>query len=226
MDERSLTLNQKGLQAYETGERNTGLFKLPGVDVAANDKRENFARYARHKPVAGSVGPGSNQFGAGDAMSIRSNRPAINDIMTAPPFAQNRYKEAPKTTTDDNHNRYRRGSRGANSPANEYYAQYPLTDREHTKHPNGLSKFKSMTDLTLGNAGQLSQSDALGPSKGQTAARGPVDSQFKTKLPTAADKPEYEPTKRDAAERRSINDAGLTRSIQALPTQQVSSSTD
>lgn len=228
MDERSLTLNQKGLLAYETGERNTGLFKLPGVDASNADKRENFARYARNKPIAGSVGPASNQFGAGDTMSIRSNRPTMNEIMTTLPFAQNKYKDVPKTSMDESHNRYRRGSRGANSPANEYYAQYPLTDREPMKQANGLSKFKSMADLTLNNANGsrdlADDSKMFSPNKVQAGAAGLLaDSQFKSKLLPPPDKPEYEPTKRDVAERRVINDAGLSRSIQALPTQQVSS---
>ena len=149
MDERSLTLNQKGLLAYETGDRNTVLFKLPGIDATVNSKRENFARYARNKPILGSGGPASNQFGGIETVSIRSNRPGQNEIMTSLPFSQNKYKEVPKTSMEESHNRNRRGSRGVNSPTNEYYSNYPLTDREPAKLTNGLSKFKSMADLDI-----------------------------------------------------------------------------
>ena len=96
------------------------------------------------------------------------------------------------------------------------------------KQANGLSKFKSMADLTLNNADGsrdlADDSKMFSPNKVQASAASLLaDNQFRSKLLPAPDKPEYEPTKRDVAERRAINDAGLSRSIQALPTQQVSS---
>ena len=72
------------------------------------------------------------------------------------------------------------------------------------------------------NRNQPDELKILSPSKLQANAPESFPlNQFKPKLSQREERPEYEPTRRDVAERRVINDGGLSKSIQSIQALQV-----
>lgn len=201
MDDRNFALNQKGLVAYENGDRNNK-FKLPGIDRDDFSKRENFARYARNKPSSkrGSEGLLSHRNGGIETMSYRSN----NNV-NALPYVQNKYKDLPKTTMKESGNRSRRFSRGIGSPSDEYYAVNPLTEREPAVLPqNGLAKYKSMAELEV-NLIQKPSQDKVDMPKA-----------LKIVSPRQRNEAEYEPMKRSENEKRALKNNEVAKSLSRL----------
>jgi hypothetical protein len=119
MDERDITLNQKGLVAYEIGDRSAGLFKLPGVDREPLDDREYFGRYNKKEEPS--------KLGAQLAMSHIGGYDGNSRGGSIKPFSRRDFKNSPsehdiytKKNSEDSGEynvRGRRASRGINQPS-------------------------------------------------------------------------------------------------------------
>ena len=192
MDERSMTLNQRGLIAYEAGQRNAGLFKLPGIDRDPQDDREYFGRYARKKEPSklGAELALSHTGGYNDTMSNRHSHATLSQgpIKTLP-YSPAKYNQgAPKTSEDYT----ARSRRGIHSPTN---AQTNILGQPANQR--SLNKYNSVSALHHKNSEenvQRQDSKDIGILKAK-----------KANILSARDhqEPEYEPTKRDEGARRS-----------------------
>jgi len=202
MDERNLTLNQRGLAAYETNQRKAGIFKLPGIDRDPQDDREYFGRYARKKEPSkiGAEMQLNHQLGMSDTQSYaRSYNPISNGNTKTLPYSQNRYKEAPKTS-EDFQSRGKRSSKGFNPHQNQ------------NNHNSGLGNYHSMANL------EKHQDSESKPS--QDTHQQEIDT-IQSKKPSLIsqrdqDGPEYQPTKRDDNQKRVLPGSGVTRSISSI----------
>lgn len=215
MDERSLTLNQRGLMAYEAGERNTGLFKLPGIDRDPTDNRENYARYARNKKPTkmGEEMILNHQHGFNDTASYnKSIKPMSHSGIKTLPYSQHKYKDIPKTSEDySTYRGERRSSRGLISPPN--YKTPNILEHKETPVNAGLGRYKSMASIETvkdqlnHTADKPKNRNEIGVLRGST-----------TNLlsPRNFEEPQYEPTKREEKDRRSYNDGGVSKSISNL----------
>lgn len=211
MDERSQALNQRGLMAYETCERNTELFKLPGVNREHMD-RENYARYARKKsPSQAGIDMGLSHP-LGDTMSYRSGNPLTNsNHIPTLPYNQQKYKEAPKTTTENGTFRGRRSSRGMPTPLYDNIRK-EINQYKQEEKPQinpGISKYKSMAALEKPNEKFTPKQD----NNDIDVINGRKSNMLS---PRNQAEPEYEPTKRKEDEKRSLRHGVVSRSITSL----------
>lgn len=194
MDERSLTLNQKGLMAYETAQRDPSLFKLPGID--REPERENFARYARNKKTnkVGSEMTLSHRHGPmSDSQSITGGRIFGNNAQISTlPYGQKITKEAPKTS-EEYGTRGRRSSRGVMSPPNIHNDSNNYQNDE----PTGLSKYRSMANLD-------SHKQEFDKNKSNEIGVIRVKNSNLLSPRGNNEEPEYDPTKRDNVQKRPI----------------------
>lgn len=195
MDQRDLTLNQRGLNAYEANERNPGLFKLPGIDRDDNN-RENFARYARNKKSSrmGAEMTLSRPGGFSDTRSI--GKPFSNGHAATLPYNQKQMKELPKTS-EDYGARGRRSSRDF-QPAADIHQNKPH-DYNLNNEGAGLSKYRSMVDIHKNN--DNFNVDSNKPQHNEIDLVKGRSSNLLSPRPQP-NQPEYEPTKRDDDERR------------------------
>jgi len=181
MDERSQKLNQRGLAAYETGEINTGLFNLPGINREPINSREYFGRYTKKKQSskAGSI-RGLSQRGV---LSERFN------------------KELP-TTSEDYLSR-RRSSRGVYSPKSS--STNILGQEQNNNIGLGIEKYKSVANLhspIKSNIPNIVKPEE----KQQDQNEINVLSRKSTTMlsPRNNDNLEYKPTERDETARRNM----------------------
>ena len=211
MDERNLTLNQRGLLAYETGERNPGLFNLPGINRENND-RDNYARYARQKQPSKMGIEMALNHPRSDVLSQRSGKlMSNNNHMRTIPYSQHKYKELPKTSIDEGLARGRRSSRDINSPNNPQNHKDEVIQVKNNYEPDrGMSKHKSMANIEKPNLNinqNNNNNNEIDVIKGSNS---------KLMSPRNYEEPEYEPTKRNMEEKRSLRHGGVSRSISNL----------
>lgn len=210
MDDKVLKLNQRNLLNYETGEKNKDMFRLPGLNRDEADNREYFGRYAREKKpskLATEMGLGLK---IGETHSYTSRKPAsVRRDPNGLGNSFNKYQSMPKTSMEDGSRRHR----PIVSPNYNILKNQNLTDREDGPKRN-LAKYRSMVDL------QALTKQA--PVAEQTPE--PVSTHSKTLLsPRTRDQPEYEPSKRDENQRRSIMNSTVSKSVAQLNTQNTQS---
>jgi len=175
----NLKLNQKGLTAYETGERATGLFKLPGIDRESKDNREYFGRYPKRKD--------QSKFGGSLSQS------------QAGPLSERINRDLPKTSEEYiPRRRYSREIYSPDSQKSNILGQ-PINNNIHRKDST-MEKYKSVANIpsiekVLPTPDQRKELNDLNmPSRKNTTMLSPRNE----------DVPEYLPTERDEAARRSI----------------------
>ena len=178
MDERNLTLNQKGLIAYEAGERNAGLFKLPGIDREPTDNREYFGRYTKKKEPSRL----SAQMALSHTGGLNSER-MMRDI--------------PQTSKD--YTSVRRSSRGGLlSPPNNN--SNILGQPKVNAANSGMSKYKSMANI---HTQEYTARPIKSPEKKESNEIETYARRSTTMLsPKNMENVEYEPTKKDEMARR------------------------
>lgn len=178
MDERSLKLNQRGLAAYETGDRAAGIFKLPGIDREKKDDREYFGRYTKRKEPSRMSGSLANSHAG--ALSERVNR------------------EMPKTSEE--YLSRRRSSRGVFSPQSQTsnILGQPINNNTNN-NASLLGKYKSMANIPSPDKIISSPEINSRPNEMNGLSRKST-----ILSPRNIEVPEYQPTERDNTARRSI----------------------
>ncbi|CAI2360127.1 unnamed protein product [Moneuplotes crassus] len=194
MDERSLKLNQRGLAAYETGERATGLFKLPGIDRESKDNREYFGRYAKRKE--------GSRFGGSLANSHTG------------PLSERMNRDLPKTSEE--YLSRRRSSRGAFSPKSHTsnILGQPINNNSNKNIPS-LGNYKSVANLQTPHKVLPTADSQRGLNDMNVLTRKST-----TMLSARKEEvPEYQPTERDHTARRSnpVNESNLVKATAEKP---------
>jgi len=173
MDERNLSLNQKGLVAYETGERNTGLFKLPGIDRDAQDDREYFGRYTKREPSKVGTQLALSHNGA---LSERYGRDLVK--------------------TSEDYMSQRRSQIGLMSP--ESNSTNILGQQVNRNSGLGMSRYKSMANIAQPER-VISPKPMQKPELNNIEM---IARKSTTMLSPRNQESEYEPTRRDETARR------------------------
>jgi hypothetical protein len=211
MDERDMTINQKGLIAYEIGDRSTNLFKLPGVDRDTQNDKEYFGRYARKQEPS--------KLGAEIAMSHRggydtnSHGGSIrhltsNNLKTLPYSPEKFTKEIPRTS-EEYYARGRRSSRDINQIREDTNILGQPSEGSMDKQ---IHKYNSLANLP--STGYSKNS----PSGFNNTGIGLIPSKNSNLLsPRDYEEPEYKPIIRQPTEKRDYQVAETARSLAVMP---------
>jgi hypothetical protein len=200
MDERDITLNQKGLVAYEIGDRSAGLFKLPGVDREPLDDREYFGRYNKKDEPS--------KLGAQHAMSHIGGYDGNSRGGSIKPFSIRNFKNSPgspetytKKASEDS-GEYnvigRRSSRGLNLPNRDSNILGQPSSGDETR---SMRKHRSLLSIPLMDHNKSPPLDSIDKSIGlipRKISKSPIPRQLEE--PAA-----YEPTIRKPSEKRDFN---------------------
>jgi hypothetical protein len=200
MDERDVTLNQKGLVAYEIGDRSAGLFKLPGVDREPLDDREYFGRYNKKEEPS--------KLGAQLARSHVGGYEASSRGGSIKPFSRRNFKNTPcspeiynKKASEDSGEynvKGRRSSRGLNLPNRDSNILGQPSSGDENR---SMRKYKSLLNIPLMHQTKSPHLDSIDKSIGliqRKISKSPPPRQLEE--PAA-----YEPTIRKPSEKRDFN---------------------
>lgn len=209
MDERDMTINQKGLIAYEIGDRSTHLFKLPGVDRDTQNDKEYFGRYARkQEPSKLGAEIVMSHRGGYDTNSIGGSirHMSSNNLKTLPYSPDKFTKEIPRTS-EEYYARGRRSSRGIN----QIKEDTNILGQPSEVNTN-MQKYKSMSNL------QPSDINKTPPSGFNNTGIGLIPSKNSNILsPRDYEEPEYKPAIREPTEKRDYQVAETARSLAVMP---------